>query len=191
MKEKIIKLLNESLSVKQKYVNDIQQIDILVNVINEIINAYKNGKKILCCGNGGSAADAQHMVAELVGRYKKERAGLKAIALTTNSSTITALANDYSFDIIFSRQIETFAEKGDIVFCISTSGNSPNVIKAAEVAKKIGCVTVGLTGGSGGKLKDVVDYCIRVPSDDTPRIQELHITVIHIICDLVEQFLFC
>lgn len=187
MKDDIISALKESIEVKQKYLNDKNQIELLEKIIGIIVTAYNNGKKLIIFGNGGSAADAQHMVAELVGRYKKERKALNAVALTTNTSTITALSNDYSYDIIFSRQLEACADKGDVVIGISTSGNATNVIKAIETAKKIGCITIGLTGKTGGKLKNVVDHCICVPSDNTPRIQELHITIIHIICQIVEQ----
>ncbi|MFN3550477.1 MAG: SIS domain-containing protein [Endomicrobiia bacterium] len=190
MKEKIINLLNESIKVKQLYLHNDTQLDILLKVIEKIIDCYKKNKKLIVFGNGGSAADAQHFVAELVGRFKKERKPLKAISLTTNTSTITALANDYGYDVSFSRQLEAFAEEGDVVVGISTSGNAANVLKAIEVAKNLDCITVGLTGEKGGKLKDVVDYCINVPTNDTPRIQELHITIIHIICDLVEQKIF-
>ncbi|MCX7715919.1 MAG: D-sedoheptulose 7-phosphate isomerase [Endomicrobia bacterium] len=190
MDTKIIQLLNESINIKQKFVKDKKQINIISKVVSEIISSYKKGGKVIIFGNGGSAADAQHMVAELVGRYKKERNALNAICLNTNVSTLTALGNDYGYDVVFSRQLESCADKGDIVIGISTSGNSPNVIKAMEVAKKIGCVRVGLTGATGGKLKQLVNYCICVPSEDTPRIQELHITLIHIICHLVEETIF-
>lgn len=190
MEQQIIELLNESINLKQKFVKDKQQINTISKVVSEIISCYRRGNKLIIFGNGGSAADAQHMVAELVGRYKKERKALNAISLTTNTSTITALGNDYGYEIVFSRQLEACATKGDVVVGISTSGKSPNVIKAIEVAKQLGCVTVGLTGGDGGKLKTLVDYCICIPSNDTPRIQELHITVIHIICDLVEREIF-
>ncbi len=190
MKEKIINLLNESIKVKQLYVQNEIQLDVLFKVIEKIIDCYKKNKKLIVFGNGGSAADAQHFVAELIGRFKKERKPLKAISLTTNTSTITALSNDYGYDISFSRQLEAFAEEGDVVVGISTSGNAINVLRAIELAKSLGCITVGLTGEKGGKLKDIVDYCINVPTNDTPRIQELHITIIHIICDIVEQKIF-
>lgn len=190
MKDKIIKVINESIEIKQNFLKNSTQISLLEEVVKRIIEAYKNNKKLLCCGNGGSAADAQHMVAELVGRFKKERKPLNAIALTTNTSIITALANDYSYDLVFSKQVEAYGEKGDIFVGISTSGNAESVIKAAQKAKEIGLLTVGLTGQNGGRLKNYVDYCICVPSDYTPRIQELHITVIHIICELVEEWVF-
>lgn len=190
MQKEIKSLIEESITIKQNFLKNQKQIKVLSRVVEEIIYAFKKDKKIIVFGNGGSAADAQHMVAELVGRYKKERKALNAVALSTNTSTITALGNDYAYEIVFSRQIEACAEKGDIVVGISTSGNSPNVLKAIETANKLKCVTVGLTGLSGGKLKDMVKYCICVPSNDTPRIQEMHITIIHIICELVEKKLF-
>lgn len=183
----IIKLLNESIEVKQRFLKNSQQVKIISKIVSEIISCYRRGNKVIIFGNGGSAADAQHMVAELVGRYKRERRALNAIALTTNTSTITALGNDYGYNIVFSRQLESCAEKGDVVIGISTSGRSRNVIEAIHVAKQLGCITIGFTGGDGGELKKIVDYCICIPSDDTPRIQEMHITVIHIICDLVER----
>ncbi|MCX7910323.1 MAG: D-sedoheptulose 7-phosphate isomerase [Endomicrobia bacterium] len=190
MKDKIRNLIKESIDIKELFLKDIKQINLLEKVILEIINAFNKNKKLIVFGNGGSAADAQHMVAELVGRYKKERKALNAIALSTNTSTITALGNDYGYEVVFSRQLEACVDKGDVVFGISTSGNSVNVLKAIEVAKKYGCVTIGLTGAKGGKLKDMVKYCICVPSNDTPRIQEMHITIIHIICELIEEKIF-
>jgi D-sedoheptulose 7-phosphate isomerase len=190
MEQQVIKLLNESIKTKQLLVKDEKQVEIISKVVNCIIDAYKNNKKVIIFGNGGSAADAQHMVAELVGRYKKERQPLEAMSLNTNVSTLTALGNDYGYEIVFSRQLESCAKQGDVVIGITTSGKSPNVIKAIEVAKKIGCVTVALTGKDGGTIKNLVDYCICVPSNETPRIQEVHITIIHIICDLVEQTIF-
>ena len=190
MEQQVIKLLNESIKTKQLLVEDEKQVEIISKVVNCIIDAYKNNKKVIIFGNGGSAADAQHMVAELVGRYKKERQPLEAMSLNTNVSTLTALGNDYGYEIVFSRQLESCAKQGDVVIGITTSGKSPNVIKAIEVAKKIGCVTVALTGKDGGTIKNLVDYCICVPSNETPRIQEVHITIIHIICDLVEQTVF-
>lgn len=187
MKEEIKVLIEDSIKVKENFLKNPNQLKILSRVIKEVIKAVTNKRKIIVFGNGGSAADAQHMVAELVGRFKKEREAFNAIALSTNTSTITALANDYGYDIVFVRQLQACVEKGDVVIGISTSGNSLSVIKAIEYAKKIGCITVGLTGRTGGKLKDIVKYCICVPSDDTPRIQETHITLIHIICELVEK----
>ncbi|MDI6781570.1 MAG: D-sedoheptulose 7-phosphate isomerase [bacterium] len=184
--EKIISSqIQESIDVK----NNIPLKDV-AKAAELIIDAYRQHKKVLICGNGGSAADAQHMAGELVGRFKMERQALGAIALTTDTSILTAIGNDYGFDDIFSRQIDALVSPGDIVIGISTSGNSPNVLKAVTMAKEKSAVTIGLTGGNGGKLKDLTNVCIVVPSLNTPRIQESHITIIHIICLLVEQVLF-
>ncbi len=139
------------------------------------------------CGNGGSAADAQHLAAEVVGRFRLERLPLPSMALTTNTSLLTAIANDYGFDQVFSRQVHAFAKPSDILFGISTSGNSPNVVRAIQEARTLGVYTVGLTGRSGGKLKECADVLLNVPSDQTPRIQESHILLGHIYCDLVER----
>ena len=156
-------------------------------IIECLVTALKSGGKILLCGNGGSAADAQHVAAEFVGRFAKERAAWPAIALTANSSTVTAIGNDYGFEYIFSRQVEALAKKGDVVVGISTSGNSGNVLKALAEGKKRGCTTIGMTGKNGGKLRTLADISISVPSDETPRIQETHILAWHIICELVEK----
>jgi len=152
--------------------------------------ALKAGNKLLVMGNGGSAADAQHFAAEIIGRFKLERPALPAIALTTDSSILTAIGNDYGFDAVFSRQVEGLGRAGDVVFGISTSGNSPNVFAALSRARDLGCKTVALTGRDGGTLKTVADISIIVPSYDTPRIQEGHVTIIHILCDLLEKRLF-
>jgi D-sedoheptulose 7-phosphate isomerase len=155
-----------------------------------LANALANGKKLLVMGNGGSAADAQHMAAEIVGRFRLERRGLPAIALTTDTSILTAIANDYGFDMVFHRQVEALAAEGDIVVGISTSGSSANVRTALLLAGEMGCRTIGLLGKDGGNIKDCVELALVVPGHDTPRIQEGHITIIHIVCDLVEQRLF-
>jgi len=148
------------------------------------------GNKLLVMGNGGSAADAQHFAAEIIGRFKLERPALPAIALTTDSSILTAIGNDYGFEAVFSRQVEGLGRPGDVVFGISTSGNSPNVFAALAKARELGCRTVALLGRDGGTIKAVADISLIVPSDDTPRIQEGHVTIIHIICDLLEKRLF-
>ena len=145
------------------------------------------GHKILLCGNGGSAADAQHIAAELTGRYKIERKGLPAIALTTDTSALTAIGNDYGYEHVFSRQVEALARKGDLLIGISTSGNSRNVIYALQKAKEIGCRTIGFSGKGGGKMNDVCDLNIIIPSDDTARIQEMHIMIGHILCQLIDN----
>lgn len=159
----------------------------IISIAQEIINTVKNNSKILIFGNGGSAADAQHFTAELVGRFKKERKGIPAIALTTNSSTLTALANDYDFNIIFERQLEALGNTGDIAIGISTSGKAENVIKGLKKAKELGLKTIALSGQNGTNLIDISDICLLIPSVDTPHIQEAHILVIHIICKIVED----
>jgi D-sedoheptulose 7-phosphate isomerase len=151
------------------------------------VNSLKNGGKILICGNGGSAADSQHIAAELTGRFKKERVPLAAIALTTDTSALTAIGNDYGFEFVFSRQVEALAKKEDTLIAISTSGNSRNVIKAIEEAKKIGCKVITLTGKDGGKMKSLGNINIIIPSNDTPRIQEMHIMVGHMICAFIDE----
>ncbi len=151
------------------------------------IEALKNQKKILLCGNGGSAADAQHIAAELVGRFQKERRPLPAVALTTDTSALTAIANDYDFSEVFARQVEALAQKGDILIAISTSGESENVIRAIEVAKKKGCKVVGLLGRDGGRIKDMCECSIVVASHQTARIQEMHIMIGHILCALIDE----
>lgn len=159
----------------------------LCSVSDRTAKAMKEGHCVFFCGNGGSAADAQHLAAEFVGRFRLERRPLPSMALTTNTSLITAIANDYGYEHLFSRQIQAFARAGDILFGISTSGNSPNVLAAVEEAKLLDVYTVGLTGKSGGKLRDCVDILLNVPSEDTPRVQETHILFGHIYCDLVER----
>jgi D-sedoheptulose 7-phosphate isomerase len=151
-----------------------------------VISCYRAGGKVLIMGNGGSAADAQHFAAELVGRYRRERRALPALALSTDSSILTAVSNDYAFADVFRRQVEAHAQKGDVVFGLSTSGNSENVCRAMELAGQRGAVRIVLAGGSGGRLRELADLALIVPSSETPRIQEAHIAIIHIVCDLVE-----
>lgn len=155
-----------------------------------IVESYKNNGKLMICGNGGSASDAQHFAGELVGRFKIERKALPAIALTENSSVLTAISNDYGYEKVFERQIEAIGEKGDVLVAITTSGNSQNVLNAVKKAKELGLKTIGLVGKRGGKLKGVCDIEILVPSEDTQRIQEMHVTIIHIICGIIENELF-
>jgi D-sedoheptulose 7-phosphate isomerase len=157
---------------------------------NAMTRCLRSGHKVLFFGNGGSAADAQHLAAELSGRFLRERPSLSGWALTTNSSAMTAIGNDYSFDEVFTRQIQGIGSPGDIAFAISTSGNSPNVLKAVALAREKKLVAIGLTGVSGGKLRGLVDHCICVPSDQTPRIQEVHILTGHILCELIDEDLF-
>ncbi|MDG5467706.1 D-sedoheptulose 7-phosphate isomerase [Deltaproteobacteria bacterium IMCC39524] len=159
--------------------------------VEMLVDALRNGKKVLLMGNGGSAADAQHFAAEMVGRFLMERKALPAIALTTDTSILTAVGNDYGFNEIFKRQVEALAEPGDVVFGISTSGKSVNVKRAIDAGKDIGAKTLGLLGCDGGDIASVVDLHLTVPSSETPRIQEAHLVIIHIICDLVEKGLFC
>ena len=158
----------------------------LVRAAQLMVQTLQNGRKILLCGNGGSAADAQHIAAELTGRYKTERRGLPAIALTTDTSALTAIANDFGYDKVFSRQVDALANQGDLVIGISTSGNSANVLLALEQAKSMGCATIGLTGNSGGKMNALCDINLVVPSNNTPRIQEMHILFGHILCQIVD-----
>lgn len=186
--EKVIRLrIESSIDIRQKLLD---QVPLLAQVAMVLIEAYQQGKKILLFGNGGSAADAQHIAAELVGKYYINRKPLPAEALTVNTSVLTAIGNDYAFEQIFARQVEALGNPGDVAIGISTSGNSPNVIEGVRAARRKGMVTVGLTGDDGGQLKNEVDYCICVPSKDTPRVQEAHILIGHIWCELIEQALF-
>jgi D-sedoheptulose 7-phosphate isomerase len=155
-----------------------------------LADAYALGKKVLAFGNGGSAADAQHFVAELVGRYRQNRPAVPALALTTNTSAVTCIANDFGYEELFSRQLEALAVPGDIALGISTSGKSPSVLKGLEKARELGCVTLGLSGGDGGHMPALCDLCVVVPSNVTARIQEVHITILHIWCDAIEARLF-
>lgn len=182
--DQIKKIMTESSSLILNSINLSEKIE---ESINEIIKCFKRGNKIIVFGNGGSAADAQHIVAEFIGRFQKERKSLPAISLTTDSSIITSLANDYSYDIVFSRQCESLVSKGDVVIGISTSGKSKNVEKGIKTAKKKGAITIGLLGGDGGTIKNSTDISIVIPSTNTARIQEVHRVIYHIICDVVEK----
>ncbi len=163
---------------------------LIADTVTLLVETFTNGGKLLVMGNGGSAADAQHFVAEIVGRFKMERRALPAVALSTDTSILTAIGNDYGFEVVFSRQVEALALPGDLVVGISTSGNSPNVLKALELARSMGCRTVGLLGRDGGSIKSVCDVALVVSTTDTPRVQEGHITIIHILCDLMEKSMF-
>jgi D-sedoheptulose 7-phosphate isomerase len=187
MKEKIKDHIQASLEAKEALLKG--QVDIIEEIAEVISAALKKGNKLITFGNGGSAADAQHMAAELVGRYKKERGPLAAIALSTNTSNITAIANDYGYDDIFSRQLEALANEGDVALGISTSGQSANVVKALKRAKENGIKTIGFTSEAGGLVEEICDYCLKAPSENTPIIQEIHICSIHILCDLIESSL--
>lgn len=185
MRDKIADILSESIQVKEELLRS--KLSDIVEIARILIDCLNKGGKALIFGNGGSAGDSQHFAAELVGRFKKERAAVGAIALTTNTSIITALANDYSYDIIFARQIEALGHKGDVAIGISTSGKAKNVAAGLRQAKKMGLTTIALTGGDGGELVRSVDASLVVPSSVTARIQEAHITVIHVLCELIEQ----
>jgi len=182
--------IRDCTSVLESLLQSSDYLTAVVDVAEAMTKCLRSGNKILFFGNGGSAADAQHLAAELSGRFLKERKSLSGLALTTNTSVLTAIGNDYSFDEVFSRQIQGIANPSDLAFAITTSGNSPNVLKAVNVARQIGLVTVGLTGRTGGKLATAVDLCIKIPSDQTPRIQEAHILTGHTLCELIEESLF-
>ena len=188
--DKIFRAIGESISVKQKILEDEGLLDLIHEVADECIAAFRKGNRVLLAGNGGSAADAQHIAAEFVGRYAFDRPGLPSIAFTTDTSMLTAIANDYGYDQIFCRQLEANGRKADVFIGISTSGNSPNVVAALRRARELDIITVGLTGQGGGVMQSLCDYCIQVPSMSTPRIQESHIMLGHIICGLVEEALF-
>lgn len=176
----------ESIKTKQALL-EAQYMEAIAAVAGVLVSAYQKNQKLVIFGNGGSAADAQHIAAELVGRYRMERRALQAESLTVNTSILTAIANDYSYETIFSRQIEAIGRLGDAAMGISTSGNSPNVLRGIETARGLGMITIGLTGRRGGKLKTMADYCICVPSDETARIQECHIMLGHLWCDVIER----
>ncbi|MFQ5632865.1 MAG: SIS domain-containing protein [bacterium] len=184
-KSKFIQEFEDSITVKKLVIE--KNITVLEKITEVSLKALQNGKKLLFCGNGGSAADSQHIAAEFVSKYKRNRRALPAIALTVDTSILTSGGNDFGYEYIFSRQVEALGQEGDVLFAISTSGNSPNVLIAVEEAKKKGIVTVGFTGESGGKLSDLVDLSFNVPSSDTARIQEVHITAAHALCDIIEQ----
>jgi len=183
--------VNEFIKEHQDAVSSIGSLSSDIEKISSLmVKQLSNGKKILICGNGGSAADAQHFAAELTGRYKKDRKGLPGIALTTDTSALTAISNDYGFDKVFSKQVEALGQKGDILVLITTSGNSPNLLEAAKKAKEMGITTIALLGKGGGKLKDSCDHSLVIASDNTPRIQEMHILIIHMLCETIENELF-
>jgi len=182
--------IQASIAVKDLLLKNAESVSIIAEVSERVVDTITKGNKVLLFGNGGSAADAQHIAAEFVGRFAFDRPALPALALSVNTSCVTAIGNDYGFDLVFSRQIEALARQGDLAVGISTSGNSSNVLHALSVARKMGLCVVALTGCTGGKLKNVVDYCICAPSNQTPRIQECHILIGHIISELVEETIF-
>lgn len=187
---KIAKAIEQSIEVKQLLLADTGLLSLIEKISLQAAQVLQQGGRILLCGNGGSAADAQHIAAELSGRFAFDRAPLDAEALSVNTSYLTAVANDYSFNDIYARLLKAKGRKGDMLIAISTSGNSGNIIHAVEAAASIGMVTVGMTGRSGGKMRDLCQYLINIPSDDTPRIQEAHILVGHIFCQIIEETLF-
>lgn len=190
MRTKIKSIISASIDVKNQLLADEQMQQTIENAINVITEAFQNGKKVLFCGNGGSAADAQHLAAEFSGRFYKNRKALPSEALHCNTSYLTAVANDYSYDVIYSRLVEGICEEGDVLVGLSTSGNSKNILNAFISAKEKKVITIGFTGAHGGQMKDVSDYLVNVPSNDTPRIQESHIMIGHIICEMVEEKIF-
>lgn len=190
MKKIIENQISSSIAVKQAILKDASLTDIIEKAASLVIEAYKNGKKTLIAGNGGSAADAQHIAAEFVSRFYFDRPGIPSISLTTDTSILTAIGNDYGYEKLFSRQLQAHGVPGDVFFAISTSGNSPNIIEALKTCKEKEITSIGFTGIAGGKMADLCDMCIKVPSSDTPRIQESHILIGHIICCIVEDELF-
>lgn len=188
--EQIKNLIQASIDAKQAVLQDDTLLQTVSNVADKIVSTFRNGNRVYFCGNGGSAADAQHLAAEFSGRFYKDRKALPSEALHCNTSYITAVANDYSYDAVYARLIDGIGQQGDVLVGLSTSGNSGNIVKAFEAAKAKGMATVGFTGTSGGALKALSDYLVNVPSTDTPRIQETHILLGHIICQLVEETYF-
>lgn len=190
MKEKIKNIIADSIAVKGKVLNDDRIVKTVEKIVESLVSALKNGNRLYFCGNGGSAADAQHLAAEFSGRFYKDRDALPAEALHCNTSYLTAVANDYGYDVVYARLVKGIGQKGDVLVGLSTSGNSGNIVKAFEVAREKGIVTIGFTGEGGGKMKSTSDFLLDIPSKDTPRIQESHIMLGHIICQLVEEKYF-
>lgn len=188
MKEKIRKAFKDSITVKQQFIE--ANVDTIVEVSRLLADTFSRGNKLLLFGNGGSACDASHIAAEFVNRFKKERPAFPALALNTDMAVLTSIANDYDYSEIFARQMKAFAQDNDVVIAISTSGSSPNVIKAVNVARKKKLKTIALTGAKGDDLASKCDYVFAVPSNDTPRVQETHITLAHVLCQMVEEILF-
>lgn len=190
MNQKIIDIIGASVKVKEAVMKDERLIATINEVTEKIIGAFAAGNKVLFCGNGGSAADAQHLAAEFSGRFYTDRNPLPSEALHCNTSYLTAVANDYGYELVYSRLLKGMGREGDVLVGLSTSGNSANILKAFELARQMGITTVGFTGEGGGKMKPLCDYLVNIPSNDTPRIQEGHITVGHIVCQLAEERLF-
>ncbi len=189
MKDKILKAFEESISVKEKFINE-KTVNRIIEIAKTIAKAFNDGKKLILFGNGGSSTDASHLASEFVNRFKMERPGLPAIALNTDMAVITSIANDYDFSEVFAKQLKSLSNEGDIVIAISTSGNSPNVLKAMDVAEKKKLTTIAFTGAKGDRFASKATFAFIVPSDSTPRIQETHITLGHILCQMVEEILF-
>lgn len=190
MQNKIQEIVTASIDVKTKVLENSELLKTIQQVTTLIIQAFKSGNKVMFCGNGGSAADAQHLAAEFSGRFYKDRKPLPAEALHCNTSYLTAVANDYGYDEVYSRMVAGSGKQGDVLIALSTSGNSVNITKALQTAGEIGMITVGFTGEGGGKMKSLCQYLVNVPSNDTPRIQEAHILIGHIVCQLVEEGFF-
>jgi D-sedoheptulose 7-phosphate isomerase len=190
MQQKIRSIIQASIDTKQQVLDSPALLDTIGLVTTEIARAFANGNKVLFCGNGGSAADAQHLAAEFSGRFYSDRDPLPSEALHCNTSFLTAVANDFGYELIYSRMVKAIGKQGDVLVGLSTSGNSANIINGLQQARELGMITVGFTGDTGGSMKAYSDYLINVPSSDTPRIQESHITIGHIICQLVEEQLF-
>lgn len=190
MQEQFKEIIRSSINVKEQILSDAAMLSDLEKAVDLIVNAFKNGNRIWFCGNGGSAADAQHLAAEFSGRFYTDRRALPAEALHCNSSYLTAVANDYSYEVVYARLVQGICEDGDVLIGLSTSGNSGNIVKAFEAAREKGVHTVGFTGSTGGKMKSLSDILFNVPSSDTPRIQESHIMLGHIICQFVEEVYF-
>ncbi len=188
MEKKILRAFEDSIAVKEKFVKE--NVSLIAEISKLIADAFNDGKKLLLFGNGGSACDASHIAAEFVNRFKRDRPGLPSIALNTDMAVITSIANDYDYSEIFARQVKTLGEAGDVAIALSTSGSSKNILKAVDVAKKKGILTIAFTGLKGEKFAAKNDYAFIVPSEDTPRVQEVHITLAHVICQIVEEILF-
>ncbi|MBW6489823.1 MAG: D-sedoheptulose 7-phosphate isomerase [Lentimicrobium sp.] len=190
MNHKIKEVFRQSIAVKNSMLEDELLLKLIEVIVNKLVEAFKKNKRVLFCGNGGSAADAQHLAAEFSGRFYYDRPPLDAEALHVNTSYLTAVGNDYAFDEIYARLVKAQGKSGDVLFALSTSGNSPNIIRAIEAAREQNMIIIGLTGKTGGRMEGICDFILKVPSTDTPRIQESHITIGHIICELVETALF-
>lgn len=188
--ENIKNIIQSSIETKQQVLQNEELLKTIKTTVEIIVTAFKNGNRVYFCGNGGSAADAQHLAAEFSGRFYTDRKALPAEALHCNTSYLTAVANDYGYDMVYARMIDGIGKKGDVLIGLSTSGNSANIVKAFEVAKEKGIITIGFTGLTGGVMKGISEHLINIPSADTPRIQESHIMVGHIICQLVEEKYF-